>query len=225
MDQQEDKINDATTWQTLQTKTVRRQCRRANVRPIGLISTASQENYRPPKQKRLWNVIKSVRKEATGIAPLKGNGRLFNSLYDKANILNQQYQAQFTREDPDSEVPTPDGDSYPQMADFTVTDDGLKKLLRKSNPNKAVGPDMIPSRLLQECAEELVPILTVICNKSLQTGTVPSDWKQANVSAVFKKGQRYDSANYRPVLLTCLCCKIMEHVIVSNVMKHVDNIV
>ena len=104
MDQQEDKINDATTWQTLQTKTVRRQCRRANARPTGFISTASQENDRPQKQKKLWNFIKSIRKEATGIAPLKGNGRLFNSPYDKANILNRQYQAQFTREDPGSEV-------------------------------------------------------------------------------------------------------------------------
>ncbi|MCG8031679.1 MAG: reverse transcriptase family protein, partial [Candidatus Thiodiazotropha taylori] len=82
---------------------------------------------------------------------------------------------------------------------------------------------MIPARLLQECADELAPLLAIICNKSLQTGTVPQDWKQANVSAVFKKGQRYDPSNYRPVSLTCLCCKIMEHVIVSKVMKHVDN--
>ena len=61
-----------------------------------------------------------------------------------------------------------------------------------------------------------------IFNKSLQTGIVPDDWKTANVSAIFKKGQRYDPANYRPVSLTCLCCKILEHVIVSNVLKHLD---
>ena len=98
----------------------------------------------------------------------------------------------------------------------------MRKLLQKSNPRKASGPDMIPARLLKECAEDLAPILAIIFNKSLQTGTVPEDWKTANVSAVFKKGQRYDPANYRPVSLTCLCCKMLEHIIVSNVMKHVD---
>ena len=99
----------------------------------------------------------------------------------------------------------------------------MKRLLQKTNPQKASGPDMIPARLLKECAEDLAPILTIIFSKSLQTGIVPDDWKTANVSAVFKKGQRYDPANYRPVSLTCLCCKMLEHIIVSNVMKHVDS--
>ena len=98
----------------------------------------------------------------------------------------------------------------------------MRKLLQRSNPRKATGPDMLPARILKECSEELSLILTIIFNKSLQTGTVHDDWKAANVSAVFKKGQRYDSANYRPVSLTCPCCKILEHIIVGNVMKHVD---
>ena len=92
----------------------------------------------------------------------------------------------------------------------------------KSNRRKASGPDMIPARLLKECSEELSPLLTIIFNKSLWTGTVPDDWKSANVSAIFKKGQHYDPANYHPVSLTCLCCKIFEHVIVNNVLKHLD---
>ena len=80
---------------------------------------------------------------------------------------------------------------------------------------------MIPAWLLKECAEDLALILAIIFIKFLQTGTVPEDWKTANVSAVFKKGQRYDQANYRPVSLTCLCCKMLEHFIASNVMNHV----
>ena len=112
------------------------------------------------------------------------------------------------------------------MEDFSVTVEGVEKLLHRSNPGKASGPDLIPARLLKECSEDLAPILTTIFNKSLQTGSVPTDWKKANVSAIFKKGQRYDPANYRPVSLTCLCCKllvlVLEHVVVSNMMKHVD---
>ena len=109
------------------------------------------------------------------------------------------------------------------MDNITVTEQGVKKLLQKSNPQKATGPDMIPARILRECSEELAPILTIVFNRMLQTGCVPEDWKQANVSAVFKKGQRYDPANYRPVSLTCLCCKMLEHIITSSIMKHVDH--
>ena len=44
--------------------------------------------------------------------------------------------------------------------------------------------------------------------------------RQANVAVVFKKGEKYNAANYRPVSLTCICCKTLEHIIVSNINKH-----
>ena len=40
------------------------------------------------------------------------------------------------------------------------------------------------------------------------------------MAPVFKKGEKYDAANYRPVSLTCICCKTLEHIIVSNINKH-----
>ena len=188
----------------------------------GIIEVEDSEVDRPPKQKRFWNYIKSLRKDSTGVASTKDNGRRFNSHEDKADILNRQYQSVFIHEEPDIPVPDPDGDPYPDMEYITVTEEGVRKLLQRSNPRKVNGLDMLPVRLLKECSEKLSPILIIIFNNSLQTGTIPDDWKSANVSAVFKRGQRYDPANYRPVSLICLCCKILEHIIDSNVMKHVD---
>ena len=187
-----------------------------------IIEVVDPDSGQHPKQKRFWSYIKSLRKDTTGVAPLKDNGRLFNAPRDKAEILSRQYQSVYTQQDQDSPVPEPEGVPYPRMEDFSVTVEGVEKLLHRSNPGKASGPDLIPARLLKECSEDLAPILTTIFNKSLQTGSVPTDWKKANVSAIFKRGQRYDPANYRPVSLTCLCCKLLEHVVVSNMMKHVD---
>ena len=51
---------------------------------------------------------------------------------------------------------------------------------------------------------------------------LPDDWKKANVTAVFKKGDRHSAANYRPVSLTSICCKLQEHVITSSIMKHLS---
>ena len=95
-------------------------------------------------------------------------------------------------------------------------------MLFKMNPRKATGPDSIPARILNDFAIEIAPIPTVIYNKSLQEGTVPDDWRHANVTAINKKGARHDAANYRPVSLSSLCCKLLEHAIVSNTVKHLE---
>ena len=188
-----------------------------------IIEVEYQDSALQPKQKRFWSYIKSICKDSSGIAPLKDNGRLFNSPTDKANIRDHQHHSVYTREDLSSATPDPDRTPLPDMDNITVTEQEVKKLLQKSNPQKATGPDMIPAQILRECSEKLAPILTVVFNRTLQTGCVPEDWKQAYVSAVFKKGQRYDPANYHPVSLTCLCCKMLEHIITSSIMKHVDN--
>ena len=57
---------------------------------------------------------------------------------------------------------------------------------------------------------------------SLETGEIPDDWRTANVFPIFKKGEKYNPANYRPVSLTCICLKLMEHILVSNIMTHLE---
>ena len=88
------------------------------------------------------------------------------------------------------------------------------------NVHKASGPDGLNARVLKECSNEISPILALIFNEFLAQGDVPDDLRQANVSPVFKKGVKYDAANYRLVSLTCICCRIPEHILVSNINKH-----
>jgi hypothetical protein len=59
--------------------------------------------------------------------------------------------------------------------------------------------------------------------KSLSSGELPADWRDALVTPIYKKGEHYNPANYRPVSLTCVICKVMEHVIVSNIMEFLDS--
>ena len=83
-------------------------------------------------------------------------------------------------------------------------------------------PNSIPARILKDCASELAPILTIIFNKSLQEGKVPEDSRHANVTAFYKKGTRHDATNYRPVSFSSLCCKLLQHVIVSKTVNHLE---
>ena len=113
--------------------------------------------------------------------------------------------------------------AYPIMPDINITINGITKLLLNLNPSKASGPDELKPRLLKELAHEISPILCIIYQKSLDTGEVPTDWRTAHVSPIFKKGSKYNPENYKPISLTCICCKIMEHVVVSAIMTHADN--
>ena len=63
------------------------------------------------------------------------------------------------------------------------------------------------------------PFLQFIFNQSLTTGQVPGDWKCANVTPVLKKGSKKEASNYRPVSLTSVPCKILEHIIFHYIME------
>ena len=98
-----------------------------------------------------------------------------------------------------------------------------KTLLERLKPRKATGPDNIPACFLQSAASELAGMLTFIFQQSLDSGDTPKDWREANVVPIFKKGDRSKPANYRPVSLTAICCKQLEHIIVSNTLQHLTD--
>ena len=56
--------------------------------------------------------------------------------------------------------------------------------------NKALGIDLVGSRMLSEISEEISDIVAELYNKSLTTGDVPQDWRLANVTAVYKKRKK-----------------------------------
>ena len=171
--------------------------------------------------KRLWSFLKARRQEHSGVATLKSATGLVRSSRDKAQVLNNQFSSVFTNEDTQN-LPTMGVSPHPTMPDIVVNQDGVTKLLQRLKPQKAAGPDELPARFLKECALSLSPLLTFIFQQSLDQGFVPTDWRKANVTPIFKKGDRGLPSNYRPVSLTSIICKTMEHIVVSQVMDHAD---
>jgi len=108
------------------------------------------------------------------------------------------------------------------MTSIHITEEGVRKLLLKLNPHKAAGPDKIKPSVLRELADVIAPVVTLIYKASLKQGKVPDIWKEANVTPVFKKGEKYKAVNYRPVSLTCILCKQMEHIIASQLMNYLN---
>ena len=86
---------------------------------------------------------------------------------------------------------------------------------------KAAGPDSVRPIVLKELSQIIALVVTIIFQSSLDSGIVPSDWKKAQV-CLFKTGDKTDPANFLPIFLTCILCKTMEHIIASNLCKHLN---
>ena len=71
-------------------------------------------------------------------------------------------------------------------------------------------------------ALEIVDPLVVIFQNSLDSGIVPTDWRVANVSPLFKKGGRVKTGNYRPLSLTSVLGKLLESIIKGFITRHLE---
>ena len=169
---------------------------------------------------RFYKYINSKRMDGHNIPPINMPAKQAVTDRDKSEALNNYFASVFTTENTNL-IPNIHHQT-PFMKNFTITENGVYILLSKLNPKKAVGPDNISPRVLVECAREVAPMLTYIFNQSLDSGEVPDDWKQANISPIFKKGRKDLAENYRPVSLTSVVSKVFEHIIFSNVAKHLE---
>jgi hypothetical protein len=212
------KKRDRDRYRRLQQE-VRFMIRESNDQYMAEVVSENQQGNR----KRFWSYVKGKRQENTGVSPLKDSeGYIKSDSRSKAEILNHQFHSVYTQENT-SNIPDMGRQRVPIMESIHVTNNGVLKLLRDLDPHKAAGPDEVPPYILKAAAEEIAPILTGIFQKSLDTGIVPQDWKDATIVPAFKKGDKHLASNYRPISLTSISCKVMEHIIHSSVMRHFDN--
>ena len=87
-------------------------------------------------------------------------------------------------------------------------------------PNSAPGPDKLWPRVLQKLSEVIAQPLAIVYTRCLSEGTLPPEWKLANVAPIFKKGSKSSAGNYRPVSLTCVLCKVMESILRDEIVIH-----
>ena len=157
-----------------------------------------------------------------GVAPLLQDGILQCDASAKANLLNDQFTSVFTRENA-SHLPDLGASPHPPVPAFIIENEGVRKLLANINHHSACGPDNLPAYLLKEAANELAPVLSLLFNATLNQVKIPLEWKEANVVPIFKKGDKHRAENYRPISLTSIVCKTAEHIIHSQIIRHLDS--
>ena len=126
----------------------------------------------------------------------------------------------FTKE-PVDELPTTSTKNvvYP-MEELQVDEKCVEKILQNLRPSKSPGTDGLHPRVLKELPGILATLLTMIFKSSLAMNSIPESWKTANITPLFKKGDKRDPSNYRPISLTSVVCKVLERLIRDHLMNH-----
>ena len=177
-----------------------------------------QNGLESVNNKPFWKYVKSPKQETFGISALKSNGNVITDSLSKAEILNFKFKSVFTPQSGNT-FPQLPGTQFPKTK-LHISENGVFMLLDRIDVSKSSGPDKLPGRLLQSLAKELTPVVHFIFTQSLCTGKLPAECTQANVAPIFKKGSKLQEVNYHPVSLTCITCKLIEHIICKHIEDH-----
>ena len=173
--------------------------------------------------KMFWSYMKEKTSNRISVGPLVGDGEVISDDREMCEVLNKQYCSVFTREDmanfPKAEKNFFYSEDH-ELRDIMFTKEKVKTKLNKLKPSSAPGPDKIWPKVLNKLASTLSIPLATIFNSCMEEGSVPPDWKLANVTPIFKRGSKGDPANYRPVSLTSVCCKVMESITRDSIVDH-----
>ena len=186
------------------------------------IHVANQSKTNP---KEFYSFIRQKRVTTSSIGPIINvNGDYTSDEEQVCCILNSFFASVFTAEDLSSIPAVPDVfiNNNDVLNSIIVTERDVLKCIDKLKVNKSPGPDAISPRILKEAKLEFVTPLTSLFNNSLQSGTMPEEWKLANVTPIFKKGSKSLPSNYRPISLTSVVCKMLETLIRDKLVNHLE---
>ena len=161
--------------------------------------------------KKLYAYVNSKVKSTTKITSLNCKNKLSTHPTTIANTLNEQFHSVFIKKPADPlQLPPFLNRTTTYLSEPDITEALVLEQLKNLDPTKSTGSDGICPYVLQKAAAAFAPILTLLFKESLNQGTFPSSWSEANVTPLHKSKSRLDPGNYRPISITSVPCKIME---------------
>lgn len=169
--------------------------------------------------KKFWLVINPqesdliVLNDLSGIAiPTDQCSSMFNDVFSKKFSLPTTTNAPHVQ-------PYHHDHMFPVILSYDDVASNIKSL----KPSLAPGSDQINVKFLQNTVCYSSIILTKIFQQSLNDGVLPSEWKVGKVVLIHKSGNKHSPLNYRPISLTSIPCKILEHILASHLANFLES--
>ena len=105
---------------------------------------------------------------------------------------------------------------------FNVED--VQREVNNLNSKKATLKGDIPVKILRWNSDITVPALTECYNQNIKNSTFPNELKNADISPVFKKKDRHNKSNYRPVSFLPLLSKPFKRILYEQIDSHTKDI-
>ena len=181
---------------------------------LGLVRSLGQS------PKLFHSYLRRKKKGNPPVGPLNSGGTVVSSPREMGGVLLEYFSSVFNSTIPNnvSEHQRCDAVMDPKWINL----DDVLKAIKKLNVSSSPGNDGIHSRFLKECAEFLAYPLLLIFIISLRGSSLPVSWKFSLVTPIFKSGSRSSPANYRPVSLMSVPCKLMEHILVEHITNFLE---
>lgn len=141
---------------------------------------------------------------------------------ETAAVLNVAFSSVFTKEASMSTPISSDLVINEQMPPIIFTAQGIMNIIDKMKLSSATGPDGINSKMLKNSKEPISAMLALLFSQSLTSSCIPIKWKLGKIVPTFKSGNRSSPLNYRPISITSVPSKILEHIIFSHIINHLE---
>ena len=172
--------------------------------------------------KRFWNYTRHFTRSSSTVNVIEKDNVKYTDDASKAELLNDYFVSVLTRESDELHHSNQDAtENRSCLLDIEISAVDVRKKLRNLKMNKASGPDLLHVNVLKNVLDLDVP-LAYIFNLSLRSGHIPQDWRDANITPLFKKGSRSSPSNYRPVSLTSQVVKVMERLIQDKLVNFLE---
>ena len=91
---------------------------------------------------------------------------------------------------------------------IAISKESILDILNNLDTNKTAGIDNLSGRFLKDGAKHLALPIAQLCNLSINTASFPNCCKIAKLTPLYKKGNKTEPKNYRPISLLPLISKI-----------------
>lgn len=202
-----------------QTRTNYNTCLR-NIKKFLYASRCDEENkiLERIKSKSFFKFVNSHLNLKESVPVLSDNGKILASDIEKADILNKYFVSVFTPDD--NILPYFQTQIKSELKNCIFTSETVRKALKCLKPCFSSGPDNFPSFFIKKLSNYICVPLATIFEVSFRTHKLPTAWLQSNIVPIHKKGSKNDVKNYRPISLTCVCCRVMESILKKHIQQY-----